>query len=399
MNTRKIKKIKLIICIIFLFNSVSLIVNADVNRIYEAYVDDRLVGYVDNKKEFKDVYKEFKEKLSNRIGTGIIKTKKVKFKNTREQVEAFTKEQIEKNIMQTMDAEIDAKIINVNNKNCGIIVNKEEGNEILKSLTRYYLNNLKADEKNIIEINVDADIKYIDTKVAVSKLNNVKQIVDNINNDNSIKNDIKIEVKLKEDKEVIIDPKTKIQLDESMYIGENKVIEGEAGSKNVIAEVVYCNGTKTREKIISENIIKQAKDRLEYRGVKTPIGNNIAFLERPTRGGGITSKFGARWGRNHNGIDIAGNIGEPVTAAYNGVIEEAGWVNGYGNMIMIKHEDSIDTIYGHLSTIKVNKGQQVQKGDIIGEVGNTGRSTGPHLHFELRSKGSPINPESYILGI
>ncbi|MBW6411907.1 peptidoglycan DD-metalloendopeptidase family protein [Clostridium weizhouense] len=398
MDTRKTRKIKFIICIILLLNSINLVVNADTNRIYEAYVDNRLIGYIDNKNTFRNTYKDTKEELNNRIGSKCIRDKKIKFKSTDLKSEISTKEEIESNIIKTIDTEVNAQTININDKNCGTLFNKNEVNEAIKKFTNEYLKNMNINIDNVLEVSIDSDFKTSEEKVPISQINNINQIVDNINNDPNIKDNINIDVKVKEDKEVSIEPQTTIKQDESMYVGESKIIEdGESGSKHVLSEVIYHNGNKLKENIISEDILKNAKDRVECIGTKSPIGSNTAFLQAPTRGGWITSKFGARWGRNHNGIDIAGNTGDPVTAAYDGTIQEAGQVSGYGNMIKIKHQDNIETIYGHLSSIKVKKGQKVKKGDIIGCVGSTGRSTGPHLHFELRSKGKPINPEGYIL--
>lgn len=108
--------------------------------------------------------------------------------------------------------------------------------------------------------------------------------------------------------------------------------------------------------------------------------------------GRISSFFGQRWGRMHEGLDIAALTGTPVVAAKAGRVVQTGWYGGYGETIMIDHRNNVVTLYGHLSKILVEPGQQVEKGQTIGEVGNTGRSTGPHLHFEVRIQGEPIDP-------
>lgn len=111
----------------------------------------------------------------------------------------------------------------------------------------------------------------------------------------------------------------------------------------------------------------------------------------PTRGT-VTSEYGSRWGRLHAGIDISAPIGTPIWAAKTGVVTFAGTQSGYGNVVIISHADGMSTVYAHQSRIMVNDGQSVGQGDRIGSVGNTGRSTGPHLHFETRYGGSPQNP-------
>lgn len=99
---------------------------------------------------------------------------------------------------------------------------------------------------------------------------------------------------------------------------------------------------------------------------------------------------------HHDGIDLACPKGTPVLASASGIVEQAGWVKGYGNFIKIRHENGYVTVYGHLSSITVRKGEHVDKETIIGNVGNTGKSTGMHLHYEIVKNGKKINPESYL---
>lgn len=109
-----------------------------------------------------------------------------------------------------------------------------------------------------------------------------------------------------------------------------------------------------------------------------------------------TSGFGPRWGRMHNGTDFAGPIGTPIYATADGVVTHAGWSSGYGRLIKIRHEFGIETRYAHLNAMDVTVGQRVSRGERIGAMGNSGRSTGPHLHYEVRVGGAPVNPMIYI---
>ena len=110
----------------------------------------------------------------------------------------------------------------------------------------------------------------------------------------------------------------------------------------------------------------------------------------------FTSGFGQRWGRMHEGTDFAAPVGTPVYATADGVVTSAGWSSGYGRLIKIQHEFGIETRYAHLNAIKVNVGQRVSRGERIGDMGNSGRSTGPHLHYEVRVGGNAVNPMNYI---
>ena len=113
--------------------------------------------------------------------------------------------------------------------------------------------------------------------------------------------------------------------------------------------------------------------------------------------GQITSRFGPRWGRRHTGTDMCGDVGDPIKAADNGVVITAEYqANGYGNIIIVDHQNGVHTWYAHLDGFSVAEGDVVQKGDEIGKLGNTGKSTGPHLHFEVRKNGNPVDPSEYI---
>jgi len=113
--------------------------------------------------------------------------------------------------------------------------------------------------------------------------------------------------------------------------------------------------------------------------------------------GRITSKFGPRWGRMHKGIDIAAPEGTPIRAAEDGVVIYSGnGLRGYGNVVIIEHRGGFSTVYAHNSVNLVKEGDKVRKGDIIAKVGSTGRSTGPHLHFEIRKDAVAQDPLKYL---
>lgn len=124
----------------------------------------------------------------------------------------------------------------------------------------------------------------------------------------------------------------------------------------------------------------------------------------PVKNGGfrLTSGFGYRRDpkgagtRMHSGTDFAAPVGTPIYATADGVVEKAGWGNGYGRMIKIRHQFGVETLYAHLSKVRVKTGQKVSRGDRIGDMGSSGRSTGSHLHYEVRVGGNPVNPMTFI---
>ena len=116
----------------------------------------------------------------------------------------------------------------------------------------------------------------------------------------------------------------------------------------------------------------------------------------------ITSEFGWRTHpisgrqRYHSGLDIGAEYGDSIRAADGGEVVTAGWIQGYGNTVIIEHGNGISSLYGHTSEVLVSEGQTVRKGQIIARVGSSGDSTGPHLHFEVRQGGSPVSPWNYL---
>jgi len=138
------------------------------------------------------------------------------------------------------------------------------------------------------------------------------------------------------------------------------------------------------------------------RAAQAQNGSTGATVTRSSAGliwpvnGPITSPFGWRWGRLHQGIDIGANTGTPIKAAAAGTVIYCGWESGYGNLVVIDHGGNLATAYGHQSAIAVTCGQRVSQGQVIGYVGCTGECTGPHLHFEVRIDGNPVDPMGYL---
>ena len=114
--------------------------------------------------------------------------------------------------------------------------------------------------------------------------------------------------------------------------------------------------------------------------------------------GYVSSPYGLRFNGTefHQGIDIAADMGTPIVATADGVVTAAGWNGGYGNMVDVDHGGGIVTRYGHASAVAVTVGQQVRRGEVIAYVGSTGRCTGPHVHYEVRVDGQPVNPAGYL---
>lgn len=158
-----------------------------------------------------------------------------------------------------------------------------------------------------------------------------------------------------------------------------------------------------KETIMKDNDIKDAStlkidQKLLLRGAKPEFSYQDRLEKKfmypiNTR---ITSYYGPRWGRIHEGIDFAAPMGSPIRAVSSGRVVYSGWASGYGKVVIIQHQRGLKTLYAHNSKLLVRLGESVAKGEVITRSGNTGNSTGPHLHFEVQVNGRPENPLNYI---
>ncbi|MBO5056360.1 MAG: peptidoglycan DD-metalloendopeptidase family protein [Eubacterium sp.] len=182
------------------------------------------------------------------------------------------------------------------------------------------------------------------------------------------------------------------------YTTERKTLqEPSAGHRKVVAIVSFENDKQVAKEIIKEEITYQAVPKIVERGTKIP-----PTYIKPISGGRLSSNFGRRSAPKkgastyHKGVDWATPTGTAVVASSGGTVAKAGWGSGYGYVVYINHPDGRQTRYGHLSKVLVSAGQTVSQGQKIALSGNTGVSTGPHLHFEILINGTQVNPLKYL---
>ncbi len=169
--------------------------------------------------------------------------------------------------------------------------------------------------------------------------------------------------------------------------------DGRDGEKKIVYVATKVNGSVDEQEIKEETVLKEAVARVLVKGKTVTVAS---------RGGGgaidwpVYGQITKYYQRGHTGLDIGARSGSTIRAADSGTVTFTGWQGGYGNFIIVNHGNGMITRYAHCSSISVSKGQQVARGETIGAVGSTGRSTGPHLHFEVLSGGSFQNPLSYL---
>ncbi len=190
---------------------------------------------------------------------------------------------------------------------------------------------------------------------------------------------------------------TKYKDSNEFYKGESIVkTAGRYGQKEITARITRENGIESGRVILEEKVVSEPVTRIIAVGTKPPPPRQGTGTFAYPVTGKITSGFGRRWGKIHNGIDIGVPTGTPVKAADGGTVVFCGKQGTYGNLVILDHGAGFSTYYAHNSEFLVSKGDKVHKGQTIAMSGNTGRTTGPHLHFEIRKFNVPVNPLNYL---
>ena len=194
-----------------------------------------------------------------------------------------------------------------------------------------------------------------------------------------------------------VDYKTVTKKSGSYFKGETVVVQsGKKGKARVTAKLTKRNGKTVKRKDLEVETIKEPVNKVIVKGTKpVPAKKGTGTFMRPVNAG-VYAGYGMRWGRMHYGLDFSAPTGTPIYAADGGTVTFAGWSGAYGYVITIDHGANKKTLYAHCSRLFVSAGNKVYKGQHIAAVGSTGRSTGPHCHFEIFINGSNVNPAYYI---
>lgn len=411
---------------------------------YDAYINGVYVATVSEKTDLQAAVEQLNQKITETTGTaGDIPTDAdyvFKFVPKENLTES---EEIRHNLLAFSDCLQDAYVIRVDNTPITTVASLDDANATLDTVKEQYKNGTEDISVEILnDIQVDADIVSVASvatvDTAAQSLNAQKDVeVDYIvQADDSLwslarENDISVsdiremnpgledliidgdvlhltqkqpilDVKTTQNatyEETVTPPVNEIE-DDSLYEGTVQVVEaGTNGTKVVNAQITKINGQEVDRLVLSESIIAEPSPSSVRIGTRPiPAGIGSGDFVRPYQGT-VTSRFGSRWGSVHKGIDIGGHVGDAVYSSDEGTVTFAGWNDGgYGYLIILDHGNGYQTYYAHLNEVLVREGDVVEKGYEIGKLGNTGRSTGPHLHFEVRKNGEPQNPESYCYG-
>ncbi|CCQ96952.1 putative Peptidase M23B [[Clostridium] ultunense Esp] len=421
-------------------------INEIKTRAFTVYFGDEEIGIVRDQEQALSILSDIKKELSNTYDIDIVFKKDVRFEDTHAKDDLIVSPaELKSNIKSRMTFLVSGYALMVDNKEIGFARTKEDLENIIETIKKPYLDGI--DENSDIEkISFIEDVKIEKKDIPLNKLNNKEELlqyiqtgteevkthvvevgeslwtiakiydmsVEELIEANLDKNPEKLqigdEIKLLVPKSLLTvetieeiqytektDYEVKIEYDNNMYKTEKKVkVKGSEGESQYIAKITKHNGKVVEKEILKEAIIKKPVDELVVQGTKElpKTAATGAFL-MPTRGS-ISSRYGMRNGRMHRGLDIAARTGTPIKAADGGKVVYTGRKGAYGNLVEIDHGNGYITRYAHCNTIKVKKGDRVYKGQVVATVGNTGRSTGSHLHFEVLKNGRNQNPANYV---
>jgi murein DD-endopeptidase MepM/ murein hydrolase activator NlpD len=198
-------------------------------------------------------------------------------------------------------------------------------------------------------------------------------------------------------REEVIDYQVEKKTNAEMYRGDRRIErKGQEGKKIVVYSIIKENGKEKLRKVVNEEIISKPVNQVIVEGTKIKPSRGSGKLMWPTKGGKITSGYGQRWGRLHKGIDIASVRDRTIMASDNGTVITSKWDDSYGYHVIVDHDNGYQTLYAHLSSMSVSRGQVVTKGEKLGVMGSTGNSTGIHLHYEVIVNGRSESPMRHL---
>lgn len=417
---------------------------------YEYSYNGKVLGVVKDKEDVLKITDLIQSALTEEQDMEVVIDKKddITFKRVSAMggdVHIDTSEEVLKRMTYVGDINVKAYSITVNGRRAAVVDSEESAHKVLTSIKEEYTNkgdNVVVENAKFVE---DIQIKEVNTGLDnLQKEDDAKEALKtgavvetshiimagetladlasayNMSEEEILtmnpgidprKLEVGGEIKLKEEKPVItyetselityeepVKYETVEKKTDNLYEGETKVkTKGKDGTKVITARVEKSNGKESTKTPIVEKVEKEPVQEVVLVGTKErppTIGSGEYIY--PVDNYRLSSPFGARWGRNHNGVDLACPMKTDVHAADGGTVTFAGYKGSFGYLVIIDHQNGMETYYAHNSELLVKEGDKVYQGYHIAESGSTGRSTGPHCHFEIRVNGKPTDPLKYL---
>jgi murein DD-endopeptidase MepM/ murein hydrolase activator NlpD len=419
---------------------------AEKSHAYELWVDEKKIGCLKQEAEIKTVLDDLIRSAAQTFGAEPVLLSKVQTVETRERTPIISAEELKTALNGLLKMAVKAYAIEVNGQSVVALSNKEMAEKVLEEIKSTYAENAsRRGNVSIEELRFNEDVKVIEQNTDPALLREAedakrillrgtdKIVLHTVQRGQSLwsiatANNLTVDALRKANPELVGDRlqigqqlnlavaepylnlvsverlvqnvniafRTEVLEDENMWPWQTVTKQGGVyGKKEITLEIKRQNGKEIAREILSERHLSDPVTCILVRGTKILPDLGTGQFAWPVVGQ-ITSKFGYRRGGFHNGLDIAAPTGTTIFAADAGTVVFAGTKAYYGRMVEIDHGGGKTiTVYGHCSSLLVKVGDQVQKGQPVARVGSTGRSTGPHLHFEVRVDDTPVNPLSY----
>lgn len=440
-NKKKIL-IAALCCTLVVLSLLTYILNRSV---YAISVDGKTIGNASNNKIIDRIKEDLRLKYRDRLGADIEFIQDIQVTPVRALGQKVdTEQELVDKLNKVLSVRVKAVAIDIDGRQVALVKDKATADAVIQGIKDYYVNMspgelVKIEVSNsvkLVEKFVNPDeiitaetaknlilkgtlelatykVKQGDTLWTIAKEQNIplddlikanpqlksenRLALGEVINLKSIKPLLDVMVTKKVTYQEPIAFETQVVKDNTLWKWDQKIKQpGENGTKEVAAQVVYKNGIKVGQEVLGEKVLKEPVTRIVARGTRAEVAfrGSGRFLWPSV--GKITSPFGRRGREFHTGIDVAADRGTPIRASNSGTVTFAGRRGNYGNLVIINHGGGFETYYAHASSILVSVGDKVEKGQQIASVGTTGRTTGPHVHFEVRLNGDPQNPLSYL---
>jgi len=415
-------------------------------KAYEVYFDGEYVGQIRDKSVVESVLEEIRWTIERTSDSEIVVSNRIDYVASHAEDEELTSRiQLKRGIESNIAYNVIAYGIQVDGEMIGILHCLGDAERLLEEIKEPYLELLEEDQ--ILDLNFSEKVEIVQTEVSgfeVDDYNTLLAFLQKGTTEEKIhvveqgeslwgiahRHNLSVEELMEANKDknpelihpgdelslIVPKPYISVQTIEVAVFEERIPFEteyeyvswmyndefstksaGKNGIRQVEAYVVRENGIEISREVLSEEIIEEPVARVMYNGTQEPPPKKgTGTFINPLPAGSVTSRYGARWGGFHYGLDIAARTGTPIKAADGGEVIFSGWFGDYGYMVEIDHGGGFTTRYAHCSQLHVSVGEKVYQGKTIASVGNTGYSTGPHVHFEVRKYGSTVNPEAYI---
>ncbi|MDI3481077.1 MAG: hypothetical protein PWQ97_732 [Tepidanaerobacteraceae bacterium] len=429
-------------CVLAALSTIAFIINRNV---YAVSVDGKTLGNVSDRKIVDRIKEDLKSKYRDRLGSDIEFSQEIQVTPVRALGKKIdTEQQLFEKLDKILSVQVKAVAIEIDGQQIALVKDRQTAEAVLQEVKNYYVNQspgelIKVEVSNSIELaekftnperimTAEAAKDLIlkgSVEMATYKVKQGDTLWDiaraqGISLDELIKANPQLKsedrlalgevINLKEVKPLLnvtvtkkvtyqepIAYKTEIIKDDNLWKWDQKVKQqGENGTKEVAAQVVYKNGVKVQQQVLGEKVLKEPVTRIVARGTKAQVAFRGSGRFLWPLVGTVTSPFGRRGGEFHTGIDVAADRGTPIRASNAGTVTFAGRRGTYGNLVIIDHGGGYETWYAHANSILVSVGDRVEKGQQVATVGTTGRTTGSHVHFEVRLNGKPQNPLNYL---